>query len=199
LTVVTKITRVAAMTNGESTADSAVVQPSTEPGTKRKTSLVVLGLVLIALFLVGLVLARVWGTETVETSTPTSTTATQVTKTTEAKELPSDTLLTALLATGGILVLLGLLYTRITAIKVPGGGEITFIKPEEKEQVKEKVTAAIEEKKAAGATVSEADAAKVAVDALANLAEQKKQITTGPAPSEVVDSAVQSAVAQNLP
>ena len=179
-------------------APGAVVQPSTKPKTQKKLSLVLLGVLLIALFLAGLVLARVFGSETVETSSPTNTTATEVTKTTEAKELPSDTLLTALLATGAVLVFVGLLYTRISAIKVPGGGEIT-IEPEEKEQVAQQVTEVIEQKKAAGSLVSEADAAKVAVDALANFAEQKKQIAgPGAAPPEIVESAVQSAVAENL-
>jgi len=180
-------------------APATIVQPSEDPKTKSKTSLVVLGVALIALFLAGLVLARAYGTKTVEKSTPSSSTATEVTKTTTAKNLPSDTLLTALLATGAILVFVGLLYTRMSSIKLPGAGEIDFITPtdKEKEQVANKVTEVVNEKKAAGETVTEADAAKVAVDALANLAEQKKQILKGAGAAPVVEAAVETAAADH--
>ena len=92
-------------------------------------------------------LARLVGAKTVSTTPPSNATATVLTSTTTTKNLPSDTLLTTLLATGSILVLAGLLYSRISAIKVPGGGEVDFITADDKQQVQDKVAEAIANKK----------------------------------------------------
>ena len=176
---------------------AAIVQPTTAPQTKRKTSLVVLGGTLIALFVVGLVLARLVGAKTVSTAPPSNATATVLTSTTTTKNLPSDTLLTTLLATGSILVLAGLLYSRISAIKVPGGGEVDFITADDKQQVQDKVAEAIAQKKT-DKPVSAAQTARIAIDALANLVTEKAQLVEGAAAPDAVTRAVENAVAQHL-
>jgi len=178
---------------------TAIIQPTTAPQTKRKTSLVVVGGTLIALFLVGLVLARLVGAKTVSTAPPSNATATELTSTTTTtKTLPSDTLLTALLATGSVLLLAGLLYSRISAIKVPGGGEIDLITAADKKQVQANVTAAIDAKRTADKDVSPAQAVLIAVDALANLVTEKRQIVEGTATSDAITRAVKTAVATHL-
>jgi len=81
--------------------------------------LVAAGLVLIALFFFGVILSRAVGTHTQET-----TSAGSGVKSTTTKSLPSDNVLTAVLATGGLLLIVGVLYSRITSIKLPGGAEV---------------------------------------------------------------------------
>ncbi|HEY8029698.1 MAG TPA: hypothetical protein VIE38_09335 [Gaiellaceae bacterium] len=98
--------------------------------TKAKKSLVALGVLLIVLFLAGLVLTRTVGNvqkvvgAATTTSTGTAAGTSATTTTTTTKSFVSDTVLTAILSTGVFILLIGLLYARITAIKLPGGGEI---------------------------------------------------------------------------
>jgi flagellar basal body-associated protein FliL len=177
----------------------AIVQPTTKPQTKAKWVLVILGFLLVLLFAGGLFAARWWGSTTVSKATPSSSTATVLTTTTQTKSLPSDTLLTAILATGAILVVVGYLYTRISAIKVPGAGEVDFITDDEKKQLQTKVQEAVAEKeKAAKQQVSSDQVMKVGIEATANFVEQKKQLIEGKGTAELLDHAVDAAVAKNL-
>jgi hypothetical protein len=59
-------------------------------------------------------------------------------KTTKTKEFPSETLLTALLSAGGVLILVGALYGRVTSIKA-FGAELGLA-PAETNKVVQKVT-----------------------------------------------------------
>ena len=166
------------------------------PESKAKHSLVVLGLALIALFVIGVLLARFIGSETEEVSTPaaattgvdtTSAATSEVTKETTTKEWPSDTLLTALLATGAVLFTVGLLYARISVIKVPGGGEIT-LSQEEKDKVAEKVA-----EKVNANQVSPEDAPRVTMAALERLAVEKQMLGPAQLSLERVGAAVDEA------
>ena len=113
-----------------------------------KWSLVAIGGVLLVLFAALLVFDRAVGSETKEKTTPasqesgaTGSSGSQPTaseKTTEKKDLPSDTLLTAILASGAALILAGVLYGRISTIKLPGGVQIDLTK-EEKDAVAQQV------------------------------------------------------------
>lgn len=107
------------------------------PG-KWNRHLVGAGVVAIALFVVGVVLSFTVGSESKTTTSGTvqAGATTAPTTTTTTKPLPSDTVLTALLATGATLVLAGVLYTRISTIKLPGGAEIDLT-TDEKQQVQE--------------------------------------------------------------
>lgn len=120
--------------------------PTTESNvvvaTETKQSLVSLGLLLIALFAAGVIFGRVVGGKTEESGTPTGSAAT-TTKTTTTKNVPSDTVLTALLGTGAALMLVGFLYPRINAIKLPGGVEIG-VTPEELGQATATLQQAVE-------------------------------------------------------
>jgi len=138
-----------------------------------RLALFALGVLLILMLVVALVVARTNGTETRTISPPTSTSTTSYTTTvprcvpcrstpragsgstttatggtskTTTKGMPSEAVLLSLLGTGAILVLAGALYNRLSAIKLPGGAEITLT-PEEREQVAAKVA----EKAGAGA------------------------------------------------
>jgi hypothetical protein len=95
--------------------------------TQAKKSLVVLGAFLIVLFLAGVVLTRVVGNTADTVGTRTTT-----------KVFVSDTVLTAILSTGVFILLIGLLYSRITAIKLPGGAEID-LRPQEEHLLRAKV------------------------------------------------------------
>lgn len=160
------------------------------PETKAKKSLVWIGAVLIAMFVIGVAVARLVGSESEETSSPTTdTTATaQVTKTTKTKDLPSDTLLTAVLATGGVLIVVGLLYSRISAIKLPGGGEITLTTEE-----KEKVAAKVAEKVSEGRVEAEA-APQVTLAALDQLTIEKQAAVAPQLPDAQVEATVEAVV-----
>jgi hypothetical protein len=79
--------------------------------------------------------------------------------------------LLSLLGTGAILILAGALYTRLSAIKLPGGAEITLT-PQEREQVAEHVA------ERAGPGVSPADVARATAVALP-LAHATKLVTGG--------------------
>lgn len=111
--------------------------------------LVALGSLLIALFVAGLVIARTTGSETTTTAPagrPGSTSATAAvhtqaaatSTTTTTKSTPTEAELLALLGTGVVLVLAGALYSRLSAIKLPGGAEIDLT-PEEKTAVAHEV------------------------------------------------------------
>ena len=76
-------------------------------------ALVAIGLVLAVLAVAVAVSGRVAGT-----------TVTKKGDTTTTKSWPSETEFTALLSSGAVLVLTGFLWTRISAIKLPGGAEI---------------------------------------------------------------------------
>lgn len=123
--------------------------------TKAKKSLVWVGCLLVALFVGGVLLSLIVGTKervvghagATNVSTISGhavTTTIEANQTTTKKGIPSDALLGGLLATGAILVLVGLLYGRITVIKLPGGGEIDLNSDEKKavaETVKKEVKA----------------------------------------------------------
>ena len=112
---------------------------------RRNRGLVALGLVLITLFMAGLVLSRTVGSTTTEHTTAAPCPAgsqpacsTEQTKATKTKNFPSESLLTVLLFSGGLLVLIGALYGRITSIKA-FGAEIGLA-PAETNKLVEKVT-----------------------------------------------------------
>jgi hypothetical protein len=107
------------------------------PGTvkevdKPKPELIGLGLLLVLLAIAGVVYARAVGSVTVETTTPAPATngvqqqpqAAASTKETKTKGAPSDNLLLAVVGVGGVLVLVGFLYGRISSITLPGGSKI---------------------------------------------------------------------------
>jgi hypothetical protein len=83
--------------------------------------LVAIGLLLVLLALAVAVFGRVAGT-----------TVTKKGETTTTKAWPSETEFTALLSAGAVLVLTGFLWSRISAIKLPGGGEIDLNSDEQK-------------------------------------------------------------------
>ena len=111
------------------------------------------GVLLVVLFVAWIVLARTLGNETTEktttlpsptetskaattgTSSGPSTTPTATDKTTKTKNVPSDNLLTGLLAAGAVLILVGFLYGRVTSIKVLGA-EIGLVPSETDTTVK---------------------------------------------------------------
>jgi hypothetical protein len=71
------------------------------------------------------------------------TTVTKVGTTTTTTAWPSDTQIATILAAGALLVLTGFLWTRITTIKLPGGGELDLTR-DEKETVAAKVADAVD-------------------------------------------------------
>lgn len=73
------------------------------------------------------------GTPAGNTATTTATTPSAQSKTTTTKSVPSDTILTALLSAGAVLILVGFFYGRISSIKVLGA-EIGLT-PEEADKV----------------------------------------------------------------
>lgn len=104
---------------------------------KAKWPLVGSGGLLVLLFMLGVGFTRLVGGETEQTGPPAATTAANertteaataanqaVTTTTKTKNAPSDTLLTAILASGAALLITGFLYSRITTIKIAGVAEI---------------------------------------------------------------------------
>ncbi|MGH2974765.1 MAG: hypothetical protein ACRDLL_07855 [Solirubrobacterales bacterium] len=101
--------------------------------------LVVIGCVLAVLALAGVVYARAVGSDTKESTTPANSNTGQTpTKTTTTKNAPSDALLEAALGAGAALILAGTLYSRISAIKLPGGAEIDLT-TQEKDQATSEV------------------------------------------------------------
>jgi hypothetical protein len=110
--------------------------------------LIALGCVLILLFVAGVGFNRAVGSETKETKPAAASEGAAAepqeatTTTTKSKDVPSETLLTALLGSGAVLILVGVLYARINSIKLPGGAELTLTQKEE-EAATEKVTAVL--------------------------------------------------------
>lgn len=143
-------------------ADAA--QPSHVPG---RWVLVLAGTLLIGLFVAGLIVSHTAGSETTKTTIPSaaaskgsgsssgkSSAGASVTRTT-TKSVPSEGELLALLGTGAVLVLAGALYSRLSAIKLPGGAEID-LSPEEKDAIATEVaTQATQAAEATGATHEE--------------------------------------------
>jgi hypothetical protein len=161
------------------------------PQTVAKKSLVAIGVALIVLFVAGAVLARTVGNTSKETSSAAATTAgsAQATsKTTTTKDWPSDTLLSALLGTGAALVLVGLLYSRITTIKLPGGSEID-LSPDEKKKVAEKVAKKVQDK-----AVNPEEAPQITVAAVETLRREKTRAGFLQMPDDKVDQAVDAAI-----
>lgn len=89
--------------------------------------LVVIGGLLIVLVIVVGAVDRFAGSETKEVTTPAKVKGEKEEKVTETKAVISDTLLTTLLGAGAALILVGVLYARISAIKLPGGTEIDLL------------------------------------------------------------------------
>jgi hypothetical protein len=125
------------------------VEPKGPVVTSRKSNglLITFGLILIVVFGYGVFYARDSGSVVEETpslaeasgstSAPGSTGQDEANvKTTTTKNAPSDTLLTAVLGTAGALLLVGVLYGRISTIKLPGGVEVSLTKEEQEETAK---------------------------------------------------------------
>jgi hypothetical protein len=128
------------------------VEPKGPVVTSRKANgpLIFFGLLLILGFAYGVYYARDSGSVVVETPAAAETgsagatgasgaggttgEAKATTKTT--KNAPSDTLLTAILGAGAALFIVGVLYGRISTIKLPGGVEVSLTKEEEEETAK---------------------------------------------------------------
>ncbi len=85
-------------------------------------ALVAIGVVLVLLALAVAVVGRLAGTVVTKNGDSTTT-----------KSWPSDTDFTALLSSGAVLVLTGFLWSRISAIKLPGGAEIDLSSDEQKQ------------------------------------------------------------------
>lgn len=117
------------------------VEPKGPVVTSRKANglLITFGLILIVAFAYGVFYARDSGSVVEETpaAKATGSTTEAKAKTITTKNAPSDSLLTAVLATAGALLLVGVLYGRISTIKLPGGAEISLT-DEEKEKTAEK-------------------------------------------------------------
>jgi hypothetical protein len=162
--------------------EGKVVRPPETTGTKfARALLVLIGLALIAGSVGGVVAGRIWGNETKETSTPSgpsgatgatgatgSSGAATTTKKTTTKDFGSDELLTAAFATGAALIAFGLLLSRISVLKLPGGIELQTTK-EEAEKVKEEVKKQVE-----NGQVDASKAPDVTVAALENVRDQKR-------------------------
>jgi hypothetical protein len=107
------------MVNNPASADTTVIKAD-----RPNWLLISLGAALVLLFMGGSVFARLSGGETITTPAPAGTTTSNASATetkTKTKTAPSDTILTALLASGGALILAGALYSRISTITLPGG------------------------------------------------------------------------------
>jgi flagellar basal body-associated protein FliL len=130
--------------------------------------LIFLGCLLVVLFAGGVVYSRVVGSETREISPPAKK-ASVIPKVTKIKSVPSETLLTAVLASGAVLILVGVLYARINSIKLPGGAEIG-LSTEEKESAAKKVAEVLP---------ADADAKTAAKVTLATTDKMRHAKTTG--------------------
>lgn len=153
--------------------------------------LVILGCVLVVFFFAGVVFNRTVGSETKETptiaveqgATGTSGAQAEATKTTKTKEVPSETLLTSLLASGAVLILVGVLYARINSIRLPGGAEIGLT-DSEKQTTAQKVAEAMPD------TATKAEVAAATVEATAKV-QQAKAAATTEVPETLIDAAVE--------
>jgi hypothetical protein len=194
---------------GESTSDpppsSAVLaddlgKQGAAPTAPGRTALFVLGLALVALCVAGLVIAFTNGNETKTTSpqaltsststTRTAGTATTTTATTTtgrgvskmtSKSTPSEGVLLALLGTGAVIALAGALYTRLSAIKLPGGAELSLT-PQETEHI----AANVAEK--ASPEAAPRDVAAATATAL-QFAQASKTIAKGTLDEQIIEDA----------
>jgi len=172
-----------------------------------RLALIAVGAALLLLFVASVVVGQTHGgetkktapntvskTETTTTTTtgpktaPTKTTSTKTTTTTPpsaskevTKTAPAEGVLLALLGSGLVLILAGGLYSRITAIKLPGGVELTLSK-EEGKQLEQSVV----EKAKPGATPGELALATVAAF---ELARTRKRAAGEPLEAQAIDQA----------
>lgn len=172
----------------------------TSPGTSQSTTivradrpnwlLISLGGLLVVLFMGGVVFARGWGSETVTSPVPSSTgSASEApaakTKST-TKAAPSDTILTAVLASGAALIMAGALYSRISTITLPGDVKIGL---SNKETTTTKDTAA---KQAGGLT--EAQVVEATTRAVEKVKEKKAATGAIELPPDDVERLTKTAV-----
>jgi len=175
-----------------------------DPG---RLAVFVVGALLLALFVVGVVIAQTDGSKTnkstphgVTTSnsettttagsgTTPSTSKTTTTTSTDGgvsdettKSAPSEGLLLALLGMGVLLVLVGALYSRITTIKLPGGGELV-LSPEESQQVTDRVVQKAKEESTAPSASAIAKATSVALQ----LAHTRKLVASQPLDDRAIE------------
>lgn len=155
---------------------------ATISATKAKWQLVLLGSVLILLFLGGAAYSLGVGSKKKVVRNPGR-------ETTTSRDVPSGSLLEALLATGATLIVLGLFYGRITVIKLPGGSELD-LSPVEKNAV----AATVKKEVVAGKVPPEA-APAVTVAAMEHARERK---AAGSFSDDDVTSAVMKAAAGYL-
>lgn len=151
----------------ESTPINVEPNPAGNVVTSRKANgwLIGLGAIMVIAVAIGVFYARDSGSETVETSPPAQSNSSQPQATVKTtKSAPSDSLLTTVLGAGAALIIIGVLYGRISTIKLPGGVEISLTKDEEDkaakmigEKLKEKADGAVDPVKTAKATQEAAD------------------------------------------
>jgi hypothetical protein len=171
-----------------------------------RVNLVIVGVCILAWMIIALILANTRGSEkhvgapgtTVTTSATTTTTpaaatapATNTTRsttsTTGAKtdesntSAPSDTVLVALLTIGGILVLSGALYTRLSTVKLGTGFEVT-LSPEQAADV----AGSVNDKAPAGA--SQQDITRATAAAL-EVARSTKRVSQTPLDVDAIEHA----------
>ena len=128
--------------------------------------LIAFGVVLVLFALVGILYSRLVGSQATVTTTKDAASQSSE-KITKTKNVPSDAVLTVVLATGAALVLVGALYSRIATIKLPGGVELR-LSPKEREAVMDKVTQVVQDQ---GRPPQ--DIVKVTADALIRAADKK--------------------------
>lgn len=168
--------------------------------TSRKANpwLIGLGAIMVVAVALGVFYARDKGSETVETNPPTQSSPSQPQTTVKTtKSGPSDSLLTTVLGAGAALIIIGVLYGRISTIKLPGGVEIGLTKDEEDKAAKmigqkleEKVDGNVDPVAAARATQEASD--------LLVQAKARVQAKVGPVelPEEEMTSVVEQVVGQ---
>jgi hypothetical protein len=151
--------------------DTQKVEPQTPDVSLAKGAhkgLVVLGCLLVLLVIGCGIYNRAEGSETKEVTTPAKQKGGPEEKSTETKAVFSDTLLTALLGAGAALLVVGILYARISSITLPGGAKVELSADEAKQGIKEALD------KVPAGTPPDAAAAKV-TETLAELKQVKAQ------------------------
>jgi hypothetical protein len=99
-----------------------------ESGVRRATIRPVVVWALLVLGLAVIVTSLVLRGSQIETTTTTEKVGGKVTKVTSTTSPPSDALLLGLLGLGGVFVVCGVFYDRISKVTFPGGAEIEFAK-----------------------------------------------------------------------
>lgn len=153
---------------------------------KPKIPLLVVGGMLLALFIAGVIYSLDEGSAKTVIMMPASPTQIQTTSTTTIKNAPSDALLTAVLATGAVLILVGYLYDRITSIKLPGGTEIGLSSDETK-TARNQVTRRLEGQ-------SRAPTARITSRSLEEMRREKARAGVIELPKEQIESVVDRVV-----